>query len=393
MPDFPLLSGPRQGWLGGLWEGCVGLPLVGGVFGRAQRVRRKRFRARLAEDDALRQKVAASEPGRGFSESLTRWLARPQAPEKILPLEGAGSAPRVRCSVIINTVDRAGDLAITLADLGAQWSADLDELILVLGPTSDDSREKIARSGIPCRVIDCPERNLSVSRNLGLAAATGEFVAFLDDDASPCDGWLEALLEPLVRCPSAGASAGFALDGAGRRFLTRYVVADRLGRSTWWEEEEEAREHIAQAGPDRAFLTATGCNMAFRRDRVLTFGGFDPFYAYFLEETDLVLRLHEAGHPCLPCPGSVVRHRQGGNIARSPDASMASRQVIVRSQLHYLRKHGLALYPQAATEACIWQRVLSDLERIAWDHPTDTAFIQTAYLSGLSAGLAAAESP
>lgn len=393
MPDFPLLPGPRQGWLGGLWEGCARLPLLGGVFGRAQRVRRKRFRARLAAGDRFRKKVAASVPGREFGSSLSQWLERPAIPNKIQPLEGAVPDPSVRCSVVINTVDRAGELAITLRDLAAQWRADLDELVIVLGPTSDDSRGIIARSGVPCQVIDCPERNLSVSRNLGLLAATGEFVAFLDDDASPCDGWLDALLEPWAHCPSAGASAGFALDGAGKRFLTRYVVSDRLGRSTWWEEEDEACGHIAQAGPGRAFLSATGCNMAFRRDRLLACGGFDPFYVYFLEETDLVLRLQEAGHPCLPSPHSVVRHRQGANIARSPDASLAARQVIVRSQLHYIRKHGLAAYPRAEREACVWQRVLADLERIAWEHPADAASLQAAYLTGISADLTSRELP
>ncbi len=393
MPDFPLLSGPRQGWLGGLWEAGTRLPLLGGVFRRAQRVRRKRFRARLAAGDGFRKKVVASAVGREFANRLSRWLERPAIPKKIPPLDGAGADSAVRCSVIINTVDRAGELAITLADLAAQWRADLDELIIVLGPTADDSRAIIARSGVPCRVIDCPERNLAVSRNLGLLAATGEFVAYLDDDASPCDGWLDALLEPWAHCPSAGASAGFARDGAGKRFLTRYVVSDRLGRSTWWEEEDEARAHIAQAGPDRAFLSATGCNMAFRRDRLLACGGFDPIYAYFLEETDLVLRLHEAGHPCLPSPDSVVRHRQGANIARSPDASLASRQVIIRSQLHYIRKHGIAVYPSAEREACVWQRVLADLERIAWEHPADAASLQVAYLTGLSADLTGGEVP
>jgi GT2 family glycosyltransferase len=303
-------------------------------------------------------------------------------------MAGAPTDPGIRCSVVINTVDRAADLAVTLADLLPQWQADRDELIIVLGPTGDDSLETIARSGFPCRVIDCPERNLAVSRNLGVMAAKGEYVAFLDDDASPGDGWLDALLEPLQHCPSAGASAGFARNGEGSHFLTRYVVSDRLGRSTWWDEPEEARNHIEQSGLGRAFLSATGCNMAFRRQRLLDFGGFDPFYAYFLEETDLVLRLHEAGHPCLPCPDSVVRHRQGANIARSPEASLDSRRTILRSQLHYIRKHGSSRYPEAEIETAVWQRVLADLERIAWDCPGNAAALQTSYLTGICGDLA-----
>ena len=346
-------------------------------------MRRKRFRARLAYRPALRAGVETFDLGRDFREALSDRLALPTHLITLPPLHGVPRNPKIRCSVVINTIDRADHLALTLSDLKAQWRADLDELVIVLGPTSDDTRERIAQSGFACQVIDCPERNLAISRNLGLAAAEGEFVAFLDDDASPCGGWLEALLDPLVRCPSLGTSAGFALDGEGRRFQTRYVVSDRLGWSSWWDNEDHALRHIARKGADRAYLTATGCNMAFRRDRILALGGFDPFYAYFLEETDLILRLHEAGYPCKVAPQSVVRHRLGTSTVRARDAAMSGRRVMIRSQLHFAGKFGKGFHQQKEMEASIWLRVLADLERIAWRYPESAASLQVAYLQGV----------
>ncbi len=385
--DYLLLNGPRQGWLGTFLERCVALPLLGKIIALIQHMRRRRFRARLAYRPAHRAGVEARGLGREFQETLSGRIASPHQLITLPPLAGVPQNPNIRCSVIINTIDRADHLVLTLSDLKAQWRADLDELVIVLGPTSDETRERIAQSGFACKVIDCPERNLAISRNLGLEAAEGEFVAFLDDDASPCDGWLEALLDPLVRCPSLGTSAGFALDGEGRRFLTRYVVSDRLGWSSWWEDEDHALRHIARNGADRTYLTATGCNMAFRRDRIIALGGFDPFYAYFLEETDLILRLHEAGYACMAAPQSVVRHRLGTSPVRARDAAMAGRRVLIRSQLHFASKFGGGLYQQKEIEASIWLRVLADLERIAWKYPESAASLQVAYIEGVISDL------
>jgi glycogen synthase len=378
-----LLNGSRQGWLGAFLERCAALPVMGKLTSRIQRMRRKRFRARLACSPELRKGIENLDLGRKFQETLSCRLALAPNLIALPPLTGLPQNPRIRCSVIINTIDRADHLALTLSDLKAQWRGDLDELIIVLGPTSDDTRGRIGQSGFACQVIDCPERNLAISRNLGLAAAGGEFVAFLDDDASPCEGWLEALLDPLVGDPSLGTSAGFALDGEGRRFQTRYVVSDRLGWSSWWDDEDHALRHIARHGSDRAYLTATGCNMAFRRDRILALGGFDPYYTYFLEETDLILRLHEAGYPCKVAPESVVRHRLATSPVRSRDAAMDGRRAIIRSQLHFAEKFAGSFYQQKEIEASVWQRVLAELERIAWKYPGSAASLQTAYIEAV----------
>lgn len=366
---------------------CAPLPVIGKMIARIQRMRRRRFRARLAFRPALRAGVESRELGREFQEALSVRLALPPHSIALPPLTGAPRNPKIRCSVIINTIDRADHLALTLSDLKAQWRAELDELVIVLGPTSDDTRERIAQSGFACKVIDCPERNLAISRNLGLEAAGGKFVAFLDDDASPCDGWLEALLDPLVKCHSAGAAAGFAMDGEGRRFQTRYVVSDRLGWSSWWDNEDHALRHIARNGADRTYLSATGCNMAFRRDRIVALGGFDPFYAYFLEETDLILRLHEAGHPCKVAPQSVVRHRLGTSAVRARDEAMSGRRVMIRSQLHFASKFGKGFHQQQEIEAGIWLRVLAELERIAWKYPESAASLQVTYIEGVIADM------
>lgn len=384
-----ILPIPRQNWLGRLLDGCRIVPGLEATTNRWQRVRRKRFLAGLKNplNEPRVRHVLRHPAGQTFQSALTAWLAaRPPAPPLLAQVAAAGSDRR--CSVVINTVDRSADLAITLADLKSSWDAARDELIVVLGPTHDDSQTVAHRSGIPCQLLHCPERNLAISRNLGLHAASGRFIVFLDDDASPEPGWLDALIEPFESDPAAAVVSGFALDGAGTRFLNRYVVADSLGRSRWFDEPDAAQAEIARLTPERAFLTATGCNMAFRRDLLAGIGGFDPAYRYFLEETDAVRRLVLAGFHCAPSPHSRVRHRLGSNLARKPGFGLDERLVIIRSQLHYIRKFGLGTFPSNEIGACIWERVLADLEKIAWDCASSRGFragdLQQQYLLALA---------
>jgi len=422
-----LLRIPRREFPGNLLDRGRSITATSGWVSKILRVGRKRYISRIKspQRDVLIAEILRHECGQEFQKVLHHW-SRTASVTDPFPLSGVQGSPCLheehakdvnsgppfggtttegdaattsgkrdtpstadshRCSVIINTVDRAKDLEMTLEAMKAEWDPARDELIVVLGVSGDDSAEVIGRSPVPCRLIHCPERNLAVSRNLGLEAATGRFVAFIDDDASPAPGWLDALLAPLEEDPEVGISAGFVLDGIGARFLNRFVVADTLGRAFWMDDEESARLRIEELGPQRAFLTATGCNMAFRRGALDGIGGFDPFYSYFLEETDAVWRILNAGFRCVVSPESRVLHRLGANIARQPSFEIASRAVIVRSQIHYIGKFGKPTRSPGEIESCVWERVLLDLEKIAWDcsgsagHDSHCGELQERYLS------------
>ena len=395
MPCCPLPI-PRRNWLGLLLDRATALPLVGHQASRWQRVRRKRFLASIKSGDLGRgiARVTLSAEGRRFEQALRQWWERsrvPPAPSPLPdPLDGASG---IRCSLVINTVDRARQLAVTLADLKQHWNANLDELIIVLGPSHDDSEAVIASCGLAHRLVRCAERNLSVSRNAGLMAASGEWVAYLDDDASPEAGWLDALTAPFREDRTTEVAAGFILDGEGRRFLDQWVVADDFGRSFWCDTAAAAQAEIARLGESRAFLRAVGCNMAFRRRTLLAHGGFDPAYRYFLEETDMTRRIGLAGGRCVVVPASRVRHRLGANPARSAAVPLDDRLTLARSLIHYLGRFALKTCPAEEILACVWQRVLLDLERIAWDGNPNAdpsgwpAVTQHAYLDRLAAEL------
>ncbi|MCB2123539.1 MAG: glycosyltransferase, partial [Rhodobacteraceae bacterium] len=68
------------------------------------------------------------------------------------------------------------------------------------------------------------------ARNLGLAAAAGEIVAFIDDDAVPEPRWLARLTAPFAD-PGIAAAGGFVVGRNGISFQWRASCADSHGRS------------------------------------------------------------------------------------------------------------------------------------------------------------------
>ena len=109
-------------------------------------------------------------------------------------------------SVIVNTYNRGAWLDDALRGLaGLDYPA--FEVIVVNGPSTDTSAEVIARWGTAIKALRCDCANLSVSRNVGIAAAAGDLIAFIDDDAVPHPQWLRRLAGP-YRDPAVGAVGG-----------------------------------------------------------------------------------------------------------------------------------------------------------------------------------------
>ena len=127
-------------------------------------------------------------------------------------------------SVIVNTVGRAAPLATLLAALEHQ-SFPYFEVIVVVGPTQDATLAVLAPYADRVRVL-LPRADLDGSRNIGLLAARGEIIAFIDDDAVPCYHWLAqivnafATVQDLARTPPLWVAASIWSTLTGTRSST-----------------------------------------------------------------------------------------------------------------------------------------------------------------------------
>ena len=210
-------------------------------------------------------------------------------------------------SVIVNTTDRAASLKILLQALEHQ-SYPHFEVIVVVGPTRDHTLDILKEYEGRLRVLHCPVANLSVSRNIGLRAARGEIVAYIDDDAVPSRNWL-LQLNRIFANPLIAATGGVV-------YLVHpahSAVQHRLGIISTLAEQYDVRAGLLDKLPPEGLgrfwtMRMMGANMAFRRSALMIVGGFDEFYEWVYDDTDVAVRLASAGFLVQPTAEAPVYH-------------------------------------------------------------------------------------
>ena len=189
------------------------------------------------------------------------------------------------------------------------------EVIVVADPQGQDAVRRWPGAA-DVKVIGFDEPNISVARNLGIEAASGEVVAFIDDDAVPEPGWLTHLANPFNDV-SVAAAGGFVRGRNGMSWQWQANSVDLAGTVRPLDVPNDA-PLVLTPSPGRAIKTE-GTNMAVRRSVLMRLGGFDPNFHYFLDETDLNLRLAQEGAATAIVPRAVVHHGFAENAMRRGD--------------------------------------------------------------------------
>ncbi|MBI3877361.1 MAG: glycosyltransferase family 2 protein [Verrucomicrobia bacterium] len=210
-------------------------------------------------------------------------------------------------TVAICTRNRAALLREAVDSVLSQLRPDT-EVVIVDNASTDDTpavAAAFAQSNGAVTVVCETELGLSVARNTALRVARGEFVIFLDDDATAEPGWLNCYAELFARPPVEN------LIGAGGAVFPRYDAPtprwlDPRANVLNWHPEPCAFK--GRGGP-------WGCNFALHRARTLALGGFNPALGRkgkgmgAHEETDLFEKLRREGGVFWWLPQARIRHR------------------------------------------------------------------------------------
>jgi glycosyltransferase involved in cell wall biosynthesis/GT2 family glycosyltransferase len=245
--------------------------------------------------------------------------------------------PLPAVSVVICTYNRVDSLRLALESLRQQTYRPF-EIVVVCGPCTDRTEEMLGSFGDDLKVLHNEQPNLSVSRNFGIAAAGGDIVAFLDDDAVADPTWLEDLV-PEFDDDEVAAVGGPVLDYTGIRFQVRYNLADRWGDARV-ELEPMKLEYLNH--PDTwQFAYTIGTNSLFRRRYLVGIGGFDENYAFYLDETDVCLRLIDSGYRVVPKDRGIVHHKFLPSTIRNEHRVTVDRFDVVMSRVYFSLRNGL----------------------------------------------------
>ena len=238
-----------------------------------------------------------------------------------------------RFSVVVASRGRPNHLKRTLRAV-RQIDYPSFEIIVV----GDEGAVAVARAheGIGSKVVAFDEANLSAARNLGLSRAAGEFCAFIDDDAVPEPMWLRHHARALT-LTGADASLGYVRGPDGIRFQSRFETIGVDSETRDIPVEGEA-PFVPELGLGCA-VKLVGTNMVIRRTILVRMGGFDPAYRYFLEDSDLSLRLAAGGHRVAVVPLAEVHHALAASSLRTQTRAMRSLYDIGRSTAIFLRRH------------------------------------------------------
>lgn len=245
--------------------------------------------------------------------------------------------------VVVNW--RQAELTIRAASSIREQLGDGDVLVVVDNASGDGSAERLRREGLT--VVESPEnRGFGAGVNIGARGMVEDVLVLLNNDAVAEPGFLEALLAPLGHPPSAAAPAAttarILLAGRWKPATPGQqdaLVSPRTGRWTRVDDEAAARGegevlvnstgNLVDAsgnGYDRDWLVPAGqeCSpsevfglcggaCAIRREAWQALGGFREDLFMYYEDTELSLRLREAGWTIRYVETALAWHGHSGS--------------------------------------------------------------------------------
>jgi len=242
--------------------------------------------------------------------------------------------PLARASVVVPTnFARPAELRRCLKRLGELDHPDYEVIVVDNRPASAPAADVEG-----ARVVREPRPGISAARNCGVSVATGEIVAFTDDDVQAHPGWLTALGRRFARQPHLSAVSGlvvpleletqaqilFEQSGSGLDRGYAPLTFERAGRfaagrfKVSRRDEESGRLQVRSL-----YLTGEfglGSNMAFRTAVLQASGGFDRALGVGTptrggEDLAMFVELLTAGHQLGYEPTAIIEHQHRATMA------------------------------------------------------------------------------
>lgn len=239
----------------------------------------------------------------------------------------------------ICTRNRPDELRRALASLAAQDTPMSEILVIDNVPEDGRTREMVERDFPAVRYLEEPMPGLDFARNRALSVASGDVVAFLDDDAVAEPGWAAALLAPFLEDLRVAAVTGrvlpLALETEAQRVFEANGGFSRGERQIRLPRDTDEPLHGRRA-PLIAWAVSvgSGCSLAVHRWRMLGLGGFDEALDLGPAlpgggDHDALWRLLDAGWTVVYEPAALARHEHRRELGAAFDQIVGHQRALV----------------------------------------------------------------
>ena len=206
----------------------------------------------------------------------------------------------ISVSVVIACPKSSWMLSECLAALKRQTFRNFEVIVLPDGPEEFAGETE----GLEAKVIPTGKVRPAEKRNIGINAAGGEVVAFIDDDAYPDDNWLEQAVR-YFSVPEIGAVGGPAITPASDPYLSRIGgrIYDNILVSGSY------RYRYREGGVRLDVDDYPSCNLLVRKRLLDDIGGYRTDF-WPGEDTLLCKDIVDAGFRIVYDPWVVVSHHR-----------------------------------------------------------------------------------
>ncbi|MHB8108740.1 MAG: glycosyltransferase [Syntrophorhabdaceae bacterium] len=248
------------------------------------------------------------------------------------------------------------------------------EIVMVDNLSGDDSIRYVKERFPQVKIVENDLNNFARALNLGIKNASGEYVAFLNNDVRVEKNWLRGLLDVMRRDDKIGAvqskilfSEGGAVNSAGVEEVEDFHFRDIGFREKDSGQYEEIRE----------INYFSGGSVLLRRSCLDGVGEIDEDFIMFFEDVDFSIRAGNAGWKISYAPASIVHHRYHGVASSELADFFCSRNRLLCLAKHFplrvsmaVRTSGFFLNREYDN---LYQALIQAVKKILDHHPREVA--------------------
>jgi GT2 family glycosyltransferase len=239
----------------------------------------------------------------------------------------------MKATVIIPTYNREQQLVDTIRYVLANTYPEFE--VIVVDQTKEHTPEITAalhafKGDARFRYIQLPVANLPYARNVGLYAAKGQVIIYVDDDVELESDFIARHTKP-YQDSEVGAVGGRILT-QGYESEDHATEVAPIGRLSKYG---PIQGHFYREGPICDIEWGMGCNMSFRYGALMEVGGFDERYTGVAkhEDADAFVRVRQQGYKAVFAPSAKLIHlKSPGGGCRSDQEFLSRHRSILRSQ-------------------------------------------------------------